>query len=63
MNQKDNTAIQHHTSINPKISHKPEAQLKIGIGKDVFIINHAYTGSHTIKEVYEDFLKRAITNG
>ena len=50
----------------PKARKQDEAkkdQRKIRIGSDAFIINHAYTGTHTIREVYEDFLKRAITNG
>lgn len=49
-------------ALPPKSRDEPAAQMKIHIGNDVFIINHAYTGTHTIQEVYEDFLKRAISN-
>lgn len=51
-----------HLSILPAIQDSSKPKMEVKIGNDIFIINHAYTGTHTIEEVYEDFLKRVITN-
>lgn len=50
--------LQKHTAAQ----YDPETQIEIQIGNDTFIVRHVFTGVHTILEVYEDFLKRAIKN-
>jgi len=48
--------------IYPVAQDSMESQLKIKIENDVFIISHTYTGTRTLKEVFEDFIKRAIAS-
>jgi len=42
------------------IQNEPKSQIEINIGSEKFIIVHAYTGTRTVQEVYEDFLKRQL---
>ena len=42
------------------IQNEPKPQIEINIGSEKFIIVHAYTGTRTVQEVYEDFLKRQL---
>ena len=36
--------------------------MEFDIENEKFIVNHAYIGSQTVQEVFEDFLHRAIKN-
>lgn len=55
-------------TVNPRgypaseIRDGPKPQMEINIEDEKFIISHAYTGTQTIREIYEDFLKRKIEN-
>ena len=47
-----------HEVIN--VQNKPKMQIEISIDNENFIIVHTYTGTQTIQEVYEGFLKRQL---
>ena len=42
------------------IQNEPKPQIEINIDKERFIVRHICTGTQTIQEVYEDFLKRKL---
>ena len=49
MNKKDFTVL-----------NSSNEQITIVVDDIVMVVNHYYTGTHTIQDVYEDFFKRKL---